>query len=50
MIVLSDILFYRHCNAKINITDTKWICLNCYQEWSIDSDRVVRMLEDNYSL
>lgn len=49
MIVLSDILCCPHCTGKINITDTKWTCLNCYQEWSIDSDRVVRMLEDNYS-
>jgi len=49
MIVQSDILCCPHCNGKINITDTKWTCLNCYQEWSIDSDRIVRMLEDNYS-
>lgn len=46
---LSKVLCCPHCNGKINVTDTKWTCLNCRQEWSIDSDGVIRMLYDNYS-
>jgi SAM-dependent methyltransferase len=38
-----------NCKGEINITRNNWDCPNCQEKWFIDSDNVIRLIDDSYS-